>query len=341
LTLPALYTRWLDWFIAEPPVGNKAADCANCSMCSQRIEGSDPRLAPFASQTKCCTYLPVLHNFRVGRILRMGDGPGPESVRARIRAQVSVTPLAIDWPHAFEQRWNDAPEGAFGRDLSLACPHKVGDLCGIWSERGSTCSTWFCKYDDLSRGDHLWDAMSDLLNVFDRVATWYCVEQGGGFPRALLQRLAYKEGEPYDHHLVDGRDGPPTLAQRKSVWGHWLGREEDWYLLCATLVDEIDADRMDQLGGKELEDAITTVQGLLKDPVEPPGTRLRFANPEIVAEVDGDPVVAPYNIFDPQVVPRAVLDLADDSPTILALWKDRLGPYWTDRLRRIGVLKPE
>ena len=55
----------------------------------------------FAAETKCCTYVPEVPNFLVGRILDDPDpafAPGRATVNQRIDARVSVTPLGLGRP---------------------------------------------------------------------------------------------------------------------------------------------------------------------------------------------------------------------------------------------------
>src|SRR5438034_10877336 len=83
--LPPLYAAWMDQLLAGPIPPESEATCHDCAMCNQGTEASSPN-GPgyyFSPQTKCCTYLPELHNFLVGRILS-DDDPASATGRATV-----------------------------------------------------------------------------------------------------------------------------------------------------------------------------------------------------------------------------------------------------------------
>ncbi len=71
-TLPPLYAGWIDDLLGGPLPHESEATCEDCAM-----RPSGPAAAGalvFAAETKCCTYVPEVPNFLVGRIL---DDPDP------------------------------------------------------------------------------------------------------------------------------------------------------------------------------------------------------------------------------------------------------------------------
>src|SRR5262245_36081364 len=89
--LPPLYQRWVRELLDGPVPRETEATCDNCAML---VEGGVA--AGFNTDTKCCTFLPELHNFLVGAILADDDpafATGRASVRARVARRVAVTPL--------------------------------------------------------------------------------------------------------------------------------------------------------------------------------------------------------------------------------------------------------
>src|SRR5262245_52393001 len=95
--LPPLYAGWMDSLLGGAIPAEGRATCSSCAMlppAGAAVEGSDHFFSP---ATKCCTYLPQLANFLVGRILGDQDpdpsaAAGRASVEARIDAGVGVTP---------------------------------------------------------------------------------------------------------------------------------------------------------------------------------------------------------------------------------------------------------
>jgi hypothetical protein len=92
--------------------GEAPATCDDCAMCAP--PGTKPEVSElfFNPETKCYTDVPELPNFLVGRILgdRSPDfAGGRETVVARLRAGMGVTPLGIAQPAVFEDLHKSAP----------------------------------------------------------------------------------------------------------------------------------------------------------------------------------------------------------------------------------------
>lgn len=71
--LPPLYDGWMLELLEGVIPRESRATCNNCAMCSQPGAESGPRERYFDPTIKCCTYIPVLPNFLVGRILTDDD----------------------------------------------------------------------------------------------------------------------------------------------------------------------------------------------------------------------------------------------------------------------------
>jgi len=88
-------------------------------------------------------------------------------------------------------------------------------------------------------GSEFWHSLRELLQTIERsLALWCLLELG--FATECLQRLLpsslEKETENITAHELD-QDVDPV--QQKAMWGTWLGREEEFYLRCAHLVDPL------------------------------------------------------------------------------------------------------
>lgn len=117
-----------------------AETCATCSECARWAEedsagGVD---SSFGRDTKCCTFLPRLPNFLLGRILLDRDpesAAGHATVERRLAEQVGATPLGLGPSARHEVLYESsvlAGGEAFGRARSLRCPYYLADgRCGI------------------------------------------------------------------------------------------------------------------------------------------------------------------------------------------------------------------
>ena len=198
--LPPLYAAWVDDLLdgAIPP--ETEATCDNCVMCESQSGDASPPLTGdrwFDLGTKCCTYVPLLPNDLVGRILLNDNpemAPGVDSTRRRIEEGLAVTPLGLGRGTEFQVIYKSNPGEVFGRHAGLQCPHQRGDgMCGIWLHRNSVCATWFCKHSRGAAGIQFWSAILQLIEVVERDLTVWCVLQIGLDEAALTHLLNFRE----------------------------------------------------------------------------------------------------------------------------------------------------
>ena len=146
--LPPLYAPWVHEVLGGAIPKEAAAACRRCVMLAPGRSGEGKRRIFFDAKTLCCTYLPDLPNFLVGRILSDRSPAmayGRRTVRDRLRRQAGVTPFGLARPALYSLLYDSGAADGFGRSRSLHCPHHVdGGPCGIWAHRCAVCATWFC-----------------------------------------------------------------------------------------------------------------------------------------------------------------------------------------------------
>jgi hypothetical protein len=209
---------------------------------------------PFHPRTKCCTYVPVLPNFVVGRVLAEPDPKlvlARDTVIARIDGGAAVTPLSLGRPPAFADRYAAEP-GAFGRDPKLRCPHYIdreGGLCGIWAHRPAVCATWFCRHERRALGRALWVAMQGLLSELQAaLAIWAAGELGLGDP-VRRHLLPTGRGGRISEPLPWSEDRTLGERARERLWGVWTGRERAWFRATGELVSALSWEAACAIGG--------------------------------------------------------------------------------------------
>lgn len=240
--LPPLYAKWFDELLGGEIPPETRATCHDCAMCESGGEHQKPGSRLFNPQSKCCTYVPRLHNFLVGMILTDEDpamAQGRASVEARLDAGVAVTPLGLEQPPKMKSLYDQMEARAFGRAQSLRCPHYIneqGGLCGVWKYRNSVCSTWFCKYVRGGVGRDFWEAAKRLLlTVEEDLSRWCAVELELG--ETALELLLAPRVEAGQRHLTpEDLDDQVDPEKQRRVWGNWHGREREFYRACAELV---------------------------------------------------------------------------------------------------------
>jgi hypothetical protein len=239
--LPPLYARWASELLRGPIPAETAATCRDCAMLCGEHGTAQPAAAPpfFNPLTKCCTYVPVLPNFLVGRMLT-DDSPafvrGRATLEARLAEGIAVTPLGIGRSSAFELLYATQGHARFGHDRSMRCPHYLdegGGQCGIWRHRAAVCATWFCKYVRGAVGQQFWQTLHRLLSAVERELSPWCAGKLGADCQAAERLRAADDGRP-------------------RAFGHWSGRERQFFTECARLVDALRWRDVERICGPEV-----------------------------------------------------------------------------------------
>ncbi len=308
--LPPLHNAWLAALtgIREPPSEPKAT-CDDCVMCGG-VERSGSHVS-FSPDVKCCSYVPHLANFLVGRSLL---GPGRDTITARISRRAGVTPLGLGLSYADIRRILGA-QSHFGRSPVVVCPHFDATTkgCAIWETRNAVCSTWFCKHERGAVTQRFWHAVRDLLIAAEERISHRCLTRGGLPDEQVRAVLDHRAVVRETIARANAGEAPPETAPDDEsadwyarMWGEWAGREAEWFLRSAESVttmgdDELIAwtdgvrhlsqavgERWDDLTVHELPDRLTFSPG---------------AGSEATADVLR---LIGYSPFDPLVLPAAL-----------------------------------
>lgn len=329
--LPPLYAKWAAELLGGAIPRESRATCDNCAMCSHdapRLKAA-PDVVLFNPSTKCCTYVPTLPNYLVGRILADTDPAaefGRVTVETRIAEGVGVSPVGVVKPPEFSVLYN-ASTDAFGRARALRCPHYIedGGRCGIWAHRYSVCATWFCKKVRGQVGDRFWNGMLELLGAVEVDLARWCVLElsiGDEAMSHLIGTSGWSDLAPEDVTAasLDRRADPAVQAR---LWGAWHGREREFYRRCAELVEPLSwPDVLGVCGpGVRAQAKLTrsAYEKLIATDIAPALT----AGPlEIVWRRGGTMRVTTYNSYDPLDIPEVLFETLryfDGRPTADAL----------------------
>jgi hypothetical protein len=331
--LPELYRPWIETLLGGVIPAESEATCDRCAMlapsatASTDTDGRDVAGGDlfFDPRAKCCTYVPALPNFLVGRILldRTSEAArGRATVEARIAAGIGVTPAGLEQPPAFLLMYRNSHD-VFGRGVALLCPHYLTDTgrCGIWRHRQSVCSTWFCKYVRGAVGLQFWRTLRHLLDTVERGLTAHCVRTLDPGPGAV-GRLVIRPDAPLQVSAVDV-GGTPDARAHRAAWGRYAGREREFYEASARLVEPMTWPDVMRVAGADVALAAGLVQATyraLNSDALPERLREGAA---VVESVDAEHVrLTTYNGLDPLEVPRELgdaLHLFDGRPTRAAL----------------------
>ncbi len=340
--LPPLYAGWLKAALQGPIPREKKATCSECPMVDATDELSDN--VRFSSLTKCCTFVPHIPNYLVGAVLMAQEetARGYDSIVDRIAMSVGVTPLGLNRPPVFDLIYRAGGNKLFGRSPTMRCPHYVdeaGGRCGIWKQRNAVCTTWFCRHLRGQTGLSFWNAILRLLSqVEQELSVWCCLKMGVE-PHLLCHALEDPRRDKDDilaEELVS--KSPQSHA---ALWGDWAGREQDFYVGCARLVEPLEWGDVVSLCGPELRARLGALQ-LAHRAVQSQDLPARLKlSPTRIEQLDGERVrVVGYRPYDALILTRAVwLELfhfnGADTTSVLAA----LSPTVSAALMNDGLLQ--
>jgi Fe-S-cluster containining protein len=263
----------------------------------------------FDPATKCCTYIPALHNYLVGRILAERDpamSVGRARVDARIGERVGVSPLGIVAPSHFSLLYG--PD-RFGKSEALRCPYYLAETgnCGVWKHRNTVCSTWFCKHGRGSASRVFWQAIEAALSEAERaVAKAAVLELDVG--AAAMAALFPHPSELKESRLTGDLDKRVDSERYAKLWGRWLGKERELFARAAAVAAKMTWPSVLRLGGSELAARVRVAKDAYASfSSSKLPARLRVGPFEVVAMDETTTRVATYTPFDPIRLPNELL----------------------------------
>ncbi len=164
-----------------PDPAEQNSTCDRCAMLPPAGKQGGANELYFSPATKCCTFLPELANFLVGRVLgetNAESAAGRATVEARLDKGLGVSPLGLLRTPMYSLLYRTSP-GSFGHARSMRCPHYLeeGGRCGVWRHRESTCATWFCKYGRGEKGRAFWERLHDVLVASEDSVRTHCLAE--------------------------------------------------------------------------------------------------------------------------------------------------------------------
>lgn len=298
-SLPPAYKHLFNEFFDKPKVVETRATCETCAMCDHG-QPSPVAMEFFNSETKCCTFTPILPNYLVGAILA-DESPemaeGKRRIKSTISKRVGVGPWYLSRPRKTSLLMLGYSD-VFGRAKSLKCPYYDDDnpagTCSIWRHREVICMTYYCKYSGGMRGYEYWGALKDYLAHVQRVLSQSAA-------RAVDPKVVEPQFKKNMLTLEDMEDLPPKESDYRAWWGPWVGREEEFYRRCYEWVGTVSASEfaknVDQSkDGTAVLEKLVAKYELLQSKVLP-NTLVRNARMR-EAHVGDKVIVTSYHRFD-------------------------------------------
>lgn len=239
------YQQWLKEFDLISPRETKI-NCASCTMVNppQNETLRDP--GPFDAKLKCCTYIPFVPNFSLGRILNSNR----LDLRSVVGTSALFSPLGLAPKTApkVSENFSSVEVNAFGRDQSKRCPFLSAEtsMCRIWESRPSVCASYHCVSSRGAQGLEYWKTAEELGNLIEwtlsHEALWslgFSIEETDLMARAL---------ESTDEH------------QMSESWFEWRGREMELYQRAFEISSQVSASALRDSLGEDGESLILALQ---------------------------------------------------------------------------------
>jgi hypothetical protein len=167
------------------------------------------------------------------------------------------------------------------------------------------------------------DALEHLLEIVERNLAAWCISELDIGIHALLDLYgATSDARPPLLTLAQLEDRPDRVRQRR-LWGKWFGREQEFYIQCARLVEPLSWSKVIEICGSQarIQADLTrnAYEKLVSEEIPP---ALKVGSFQLVQITNGMSRVRSYSEMDPLDVPATVMETLgyfDGRPTEQAL----------------------
>ncbi len=239
--LPAFYRQILPKDILQIPILETKATCDQC------IE-----VPKYKEHLKCCTFHPFLPNYLIGQILQDEQKTSSfvtETLQHKISKRQYVLPLGVVAPVRYQVEFNKMKSKYFGRKEEWLCPYydRDQDRCGIWRNRGSVCTTFYCKSSKGATGKKFWKVALDYLSYVEMVLCEEALVQLDFSPRQLSDMLGYINR--FDGKAAELKTDSLPLRLARELWNGYFDDQPAFFMKSLEVVKSFDKRQMEEAMG--------------------------------------------------------------------------------------------
>jgi len=239
--LPKLYTQLLPEEILALPILETKATCDSC------IEV--PR---YAADLKCCTFHPFLPNYLVGQILKDQKAHPTfvlETLKHKISQRQYVVPLGVMAPIRYQVEFNTNREQGFGQRSDWLCPYydRKFNRCGIWRNRGSVCTTFFCQSSKGKRGQDFWKEALNYLSYVEMALAEETLVYLDFSPRQISEQLDFLNRKRGTKAELSSDSLPVKRA--RELWNGYFDDPEGFYIKTLEIAQSFDKRHLSETMG--------------------------------------------------------------------------------------------
>lgn len=246
--LPSFYSQILPSEVLGLPIAELKATCNAC------IE-----VPKYEEKLKCCTFHPFLPNYLVGQIL-LDQKKNPSFVSEVMKHKIStreyVLPLGMVAPVSYQVDFNKNKAEEFGKRSDWLCPYydKIQDRCGIWRNRGSVCTSFYCKSSKGIKGKRFWNEALDYLSYVEMALAEEALVNLDFSPRQISDLLGYINR--HQGTKLELKSDSLELKKVKALWNGYFEDQEGFFIKTLEIVKSLSKSQMTELMG-EMGESLT------------------------------------------------------------------------------------
>lgn len=244
--LPTFYADILPHEVLALPIQETKATCEAC------IE-----VPKYENNLKCCTFHPFLPNYLVGQILE-DQKKTPTFISKTLQHKISnreyVLPLGVVAPVRYQVDFNANKSKGFGKNQDWLCPYYdlSQNRCGVWRNRGSVCTTFYCHSSKGAKGKKFWKEALDYLSYVEMALAEEALVYLDFSPRQISDLLDYINR--YQGTKLELKSDSLELKKAKLLWNGYYEDQPGFFLKTSKIVKDFNrkqfSEAMGELGEK-------------------------------------------------------------------------------------------
>jgi hypothetical protein len=224
---------------------------ATCDNCIEVPE--------YQENLKCCTFHPFLPNYLIGQILldeKKNSSFVTEVLQHKISKRQYVLPLGIVAPVRYQVEFNQLKDKYFGQKREWLCPYHDLSLnrCGIWRNRGSVCTSFYCHSSKGKKGKDFWKQSLDYLSYVEMALCEEALVYLDFSPRQISDLLQYINR--FEATKTELKTDALPLKRARELWNGYFDDQEAFFIKSLEVVKSFDKKQFQEAMG-ELGEQVT------------------------------------------------------------------------------------
>jgi len=238
--ISSVYHKLLNPKVLSLPIIESKATCGACIQV--------PR---YENHLKCCTFHPFLPNYLVGKIL-LEEQESPSFIsnvmKHKISNRVYALPIGITAPISYQVDFNKYKDKKFGKNPDWLCPYYnlQNQNCGIWENKGSVCTSFYCESSKGKKGKVFWEKSLNYLSYIEMAFAEEALVNLDFSPRQVSEQLDFLNRKKATREELKQDYLDAKLDQK--LWNHYTDKQA-FYIKCYEIVKKMERPAVQELMG--------------------------------------------------------------------------------------------